>query len=82
MDFTIFLGYTFSQFQDKKIYSNVNIDGWLLWAQSTIRKFSHDVTKIQTTKLSISKFYFHEVLQHLETFSYRIFRSKGFFVLR
>ena len=37
--------------------------------------FSHDVTKIQTTKLSILlSFYFYEVLQHLKTFIYTNFR--------
>ena len=36
---------------------------------------SHDVTKIQTNKLSIIlSFYFHEVLQHLKTFNYTNFR--------
>ena len=35
------------------------------------RGSSHDVTKIQTKKLSILlSFYFHEVLQHLKTFIY------------
>ena len=33
--------------------------------------FSHDVTKIQTKELSILlSFFFHEVLQHLNTFIY------------
>ena len=37
--------------------------------------FSHDVTKIQTKKLSILlSFYFHEVLQHLNTFMQTNFR--------
>ena len=37
--------------------------------------FSHDVTKIQTKKLSILlNFYFHEVLQHLNTFMQTNFR--------
>ena len=37
--------------------------------------FSHDVTKIQTKKLSIVlTFYFHQVLQHLNTFMQTDFR--------
>ena len=39
--------------------------------------FSHDVTKIQTTKLSILvRFYFHEVLGQLETNCHTNFRFK------
>ena len=46
-------------------------------------RFSHDVTKIQTKKLSLLlSFYFHAVLQHLKTFTKQIFGSKGLFVLR
>ena len=34
----------------------------------TLLGFSHDVTKIQTTKLSILlRFYFHDVLEQLKT---------------
>ena len=44
--------------------------------------FSHDVTKIQTTKLSILlRFYFHGVLEQLKTNFQTIFASKGFLVL-
>ena len=44
--------------------------------------FSHDVTKIQTKKLSINilSFYLHEVLQHLKTLSLFTQIFKGFFV--
>ena len=39
--------------------------------------FSHDVTKIQTAKLSILlRFYFHDVLEQLKTNVYTNFRSK------
>ena len=39
--------------------------------------FSHDVTKIQTKKLSLSlSFYFHVVLEHLKTFTQTNFRFK------
>ena len=45
--------------------------------------FSHDVTKIQTKKLSfLLSFYFHVVLEHLKTFKQTNFGSKGLFVLR
>ena len=44
--------------------------------------FSHDVTKIQTTKLSILlRFYFHGVLEQLKLIFKQIFASKGFLVL-
>ena len=39
--------------------------------------FSHDVTKIQTKKLSfLLSFYFHVVLEHLKTFKQTNFRFK------
>ena len=39
--------------------------------------FSHDITKIQTKKLSLLlSFYFHVVLQHLKTFIQTIFWLK------
>ena len=42
--------------------------------------FSHDVTKIQTKKLSVLlSFYFHEVLQHLNTFMETNFRLERVF---
>ena len=41
--------------------------------------FSHDVTKIQTIKLSIvPRFYFHDVLEQLKTNVDTNFASKGF----
>ena len=44
--------------------------------------FSHDVTKIQTTKLSILlRFYFHDGLEQLKLIFIHIFASKGFLVL-
>ena len=44
--------------------------------------FSHDVTKIQTTKLSmLLRFYFHVVLEQLRTNVQKIFASKEFLVL-
>ena len=44
--------------------------------------FSHDVTKSQTTKLSILlRFYFHGVLEQLKTNFQTNFRFKGFLVL-
>ena len=44
--------------------------------------FSHDVTKIQTTKLSmLLRFYFHVVLEKLRTNVQKIFASKEFLVL-
>ena len=40
-------------------------------------QFSHDITKLQIKKLSISLgFYFHEVLHHLNTFIYTSFQHK------
>ena len=42
----------------------------------------HDVTKIQTTKLSILlRFYFYDVLEQLKTNFHTVFASKGFLVL-
>ena len=39
--------------------------------------FSHDVTKIQTTKLSmLLRFYFHDVLEQLKTNFHTNFRFK------
>ena len=39
--------------------------------------FSHDVTKTQTTKLSIlPRFYFHDVLEQLKTNFHKNFRLK------
>ena len=39
--------------------------------------FSHDVTKIQTTKLSILlKFYFRDVVDQLKTYFHKNFRLK------
>ena len=58
------------------------------WSKVTVEEnddwgFSHDVTKIQTKKLSIFlSFYFHEILQHLKTFFIQIFGSKWLFILR
>ena len=44
---------------------------------------SHDVTTIQTKKLSLLlSFYFHVMLEHLKTFTQKIFGSKWFFVFR
>ena len=44
--------------------------------------FSHDVTKIQTTKLSmLLRFYFHVVLEQVKTNVQKIFASKEFLVL-
>jgi len=47
---------------------SVNILSW---------RFSHDVTKIQTKKLSLLlSFYFHVILEHLKTFVQTNFRLK------
>ena len=44
--------------------------------------FSHDVTKIQTKKLSIlARFNFHDALEQLKLIVIQIFSSKGFLVL-
>ena len=48
----------------ENLYSIFYFDGVLV----LYRWFSHDVTKIQTTKLSILlRFYFHDVLEQLKT---------------
>ena len=57
---------------------NTNSLSWMLvnnyW-------FSHDVTKIQTTKLSILlRFYFHGVLEQLKLIFKQMFASKGFLI--
>ena len=50
-----------------KNFSNMTFNSW----------FSHDITKIQTKKLSLLlSFYFHMVLQHLKTFIQTIFWLK------
>ena len=54
------------------------------WHESLIfhSRFSHDVTKIQTKKLSLLlSFYFHVISMHLKTFIQTNFRLKGLFVL-
>ena len=53
------------------------------WHESLIfySRFSHDVTKIQTKKLSLLLFYFHVILMHLKPFVQTHFRLKGLFVL-
>ena len=53
------------------------------WHESLIfySRFSHDVTKIQTKKLSLLLFYFHVILMHLKAFVQTNFRLKGLFVL-
>ena len=44
--------------------------------------FSHDVTKVQTTKLSmLLRFYSHVVLEQVKTNVQKIFASKEFLVL-
>ena len=60
----------------KQIYKRVNIHlkerkwKWYSW-------FSHDVTKIQTKKLSLLlSFYLHVILEHLKTFTQINFRFK------
>ena len=53
-----------------------------LQAQHIPGKFSHEVTKIQTKKLSILlRFYFQNVLEQLKTNFHTNFRFKGFLVL-
>ena len=49
---------------------------WQLWPVS-YSWFSHDVTKIQTKKLSLLlSFYFYVILEHLKTFIQKNFRFK------
>ena len=52
------------------VYSYVGLHRVCCW-------FSHDVTKIQTAKLSILlRFYFHDVLEQLKTNVHTNFRFK------
>ena len=57
---------------------------YLLVNVSTYCWFSHDVTKIQTTKLSILlRFYFHGILEQLKTSfqtNFRLKRVLGFVI--
>ena len=57
---------------------------YLLVNVSTYCWFSHDVTKIQTTKLSILlRFYFHGILEQLKTnfqANFRLKRVLGFVI--
>ena len=49
----------------------------LVFTKSVNSWFSHDVTKIQTKKLSVLlSFYFHVILKHLKTFKQTNFRFK------
>ena len=46
-----------------------------MYSKVVYRWFSHDVTKIQTTKLSILlSFYFHDALERLKTNIHKSFR--------
>ena len=55
----------------------------LMCEQKSYSWFSHDVSKIQTKKLSLLlSLYFHVILEHLKNFIQKIFGSKGFFVLQ
>ena len=46
-----------------------------MYSKVVYRWFSHDVTKIQTTKLSILlRFYFHDALERLKTNIHKSFR--------
>ena len=46
-----------------------------MYSKVAFRWFSHDVTKIQTTKLSILlSFYFHDALELLKTNIHKSFR--------
>ena len=50
---------------------------WCVWLSSWNCWFSHDVTKIQTKKLSIlARFYFHGALEQLKTNFHTNFRFK------
>ena len=54
---------------------------WRFWQQDAFDSFycwfSHDVTKIQTKKLSIlPRFYFHDALEQLKTNFHANFRFK------
>ena len=55
-----------------------------MYSKVVYRWFSHDVTKIQTTKLSILlSFYFHDALERLKTNipkSFRFERVLGFVI--
>ena len=63
-----------------------SLDSTARWAPGTdfCCWFSHDVTKIQTTKLSsLLRFYFHGVLEQLETnfkTNFRFKRVLGFVI--
>ena len=62
------------------VYLLVNVSTYV----STYCWFSHDVTKIQTTKLSILlRFYFHGILEQLKTnfqTNFRLKRVLGFVI--
>ena len=67
------LGYLCSDFLTKVVrFQRVRVNKKNCW-------FSHDVTNIQSTKLSIlPRFYFHDVSERLKTNFIQIFASKGF----
>ena len=59
------------------VYVNMLLIKVLILFSMKELKFSHDVTKIQPTKLSIlPRFYFHDVLQQLKTNFHTNFRFK------
>ena len=60
----------FEEGHDRILWNNVTKRAYYCW-------FSHDVTKLQTTKLSILlRFYFHDVLEQLKTNFHTNFRFK------
>ena len=72
----------FAPLRNVSMFNSLFVGG-ALRDDTNYSRFSHDVTKIQTKKLSLLlSFYFHVVLQHLKTFTPQIFGSKGLLVLR
>ena len=76
--FILFLFYTRDIYPRRFVFHKVNVLQLFFYCW-----FSHDVTKIQTTKLSmLSRFYFHDVLEQLKTnFHTNFLSSKRFLVL-
>ena len=66
----------FAPLRNVSMFNSLFVGG-ALRDDTNYSRFSHDVTKIQTKKLSLLlSFYYHVVLQHPKTF------TKGFLVLR
>ena len=71
--------FMFAPLRNVSMFNSLFVGG-ALRDDTNYSRFSHDVTKIQTEKLSLLlSLYFYVVLQHLKTFTQTNFRFKRVF---